>query len=133
MGDKYGTANVKKVLDLVVELANVVGLSIRDGKITTGNVALLLDEVFALKDFDLEQFKFEFAELSADERSELLEHLKVKFDLPNDAVEARIERGAFLASRLVELVPEFISFGKGLREEVVVVKKRKKKSESKSD
>ena len=88
--------NVKKVLFLVCEVGNVLGAAkADDGKIDMTDLPKLVslyDEVMAL-------FGLEFSKVLAEAKnlltpvqfSEVMAECAVKFDIPNDQVEAKIE------------------------------------------
>lgn len=115
MSEKQGVEQVKKVLDVVVEAGNVVEKIAK----TEGNavakltkLVALTDELLQLAGLDVAKLKAEIADLDPAEKALLLEHVKSKFDLEDDKLEAKLEAGLGLAAKAGELVAEVVAFAK---------------------
>ena len=101
----FGIENLKKCFNVLIEGGNVVGKAWEDGTINVadaGHLILLLDELTELGNVNFKAIPQEAKDLDAAEIAELTEHLKTKFDIPQDALEQKIEEGIALLSRLVK-------------------------------
>jgi hypothetical protein len=131
MSKERGVTNLKIALDLVIEVANVIDKA-RSGPKGIGKLAGvfdLIDEVSKLSDFDFGELKLEYKDLKADERAALVEHIKNKFDIADNALEFKIEQASEIFIKISALVPQAISLV-GDFKEVVKKKPRKKKVEA---
>lgn len=95
-----GTDQIIKVIDVIVEGANVAPI-VREEKRIIGKVMALLpltDEVAALITLKPKMLKMEIEDLSKDEINILVDHIKEKYDVPDDNAEAAIEAGLEIIS-----------------------------------
>ena len=105
MEEKFGIENLKKCFDVLIEGGNIAGKAFEDNVINVsdaGHLILLIDELTALGTVDFKLVPSEAKDLDADEVAELSEHLKTKFDIPQDELEQKIEEGVALLARLVK-------------------------------
>ena len=101
----FGIENLKKCFDVMIESGNVAGKVYEDGKITVadvGHLMMVLDELTALGSVDFSLVPKEAKDIDAAEVAQLSEHLKTKFDIPQDQIEQKIEEGVGLLARLVK-------------------------------
>lgn len=112
MAEKYGVEQVTRVMDVLVEAGNVAARMIGDqggAAAKVGHLLRMSDELIGLVGLDAAKLKAELADLSPEERAQLMAHVKEKFDLADDALEAKIEAGLGLAVKLQELVVELVA------------------------
>lgn len=115
LNSKYGTEQIEKVLDVVVEAGNVAEKIVKEGGGVISKVSHLLklaDELIKVAGLVPSQLKLEFADLDANEKEKLMAHMKEKFDLENDALEAKIEAGLDLAVEAEEFIAKVVKFVK---------------------
>lgn len=115
MDEKQGIEQVKKVLDVVTEAGNVAEKVMKEEGSAVAKLTHLIkmsDELIQLTSLDAAKLKKEIKDLDAAEKEALLAHVKAKFDLADDALEAKIESGLGLAMKAAELVSEAIAFAK---------------------
>ncbi len=115
MDEKMGIEQVKKVLDVVVEAGNVAEKIAKEegsavAKLT--HLVKLSDELIQLTGLSVAKLKDELKDLDAAEKADLLAHVKAKFDLADDALEAKIEAGLDLALEAAGVVQKAIAFAK---------------------
>ena len=94
MQTKLGIENLKKVLGNLVKTGQDIGLAASDG--IQGRDAIViwnnwdeLQEVYTKSSLAIAEFR----DLDPVEAAELVEHLAIELDIPNDIVEERIEQG----------------------------------------
>jgi hypothetical protein len=101
---KIGTDNLIKVLDLTIEIGNVADkVGHGTGMTKWAEVFQLYDEVAAMGSVDLKQVLPEFKDLDAVEKQMVYDHVKAKFDIVDDVLEAKIEECLGLAIDAVAL------------------------------
>lgn len=118
--EKLGIENLKKLLFLLVEMGNVgdwIGRHPELGVAKFSKLFDLADEAMAMTGFELESVKQEIKDLDEVERAQLLEALKVKFDIEADDLEAKIEEGLGLIVRLYKDVTDTIAYAKSFNAE----------------
>jgi hypothetical protein len=83
-------------LNTIVEIGNVAGKVFEDGKLTVSDAGSLLslsDEMIALKDINLSTLLPDLkAAMSPEEFGATLKMVSDKFDIPQDDLEAKIEK-----------------------------------------
>jgi hypothetical protein len=88
--------NARIVLNLICELGNVAGKVLEDGKVTVSDAGALLsltDDVMALKNINLSSLFADLkAAMSPEEFGATLAEVAAKFDIPQDEIEAKIEK-----------------------------------------
>jgi len=100
-----GILNLKKVVVAILHLANKVDLVTRDGIQWTDAVALfpnIVDGVALIKNG--KDALAEFKELDAVEKAELLDFVKVEFDLADDKLEDVVETALGVIESVSELI-----------------------------
>lgn len=114
MGGQFGTANIQKALDFIVELANVGDAMVQ----TPGSIlekatkaAALFDELLALTGLSMVELKKELGELDAGDKANVVSAFKQKFNISDDVAEARIESGLDLLIEGETFVRKVIAFG----------------------
>jgi hypothetical protein len=109
--------NVKELRELLTLLFALQGAmvgALKDGKFSRFDllqfwgIVPLIKPAFEKLGNPIERYKA----LTLDERAELVEELKVGFDLPNDEVETLIEDSLTLAVANIELYKRWASLGK---------------------
>ena len=104
MPEKYGTENLKKVLDVGLEGGNVAGHWSQPGSKGAMELLRLTDEVMLLPSVNFSLLEQEIKDLSETELMELHAHAAKKFDIPQDKVEAIVEKGLAMGLKVVGLV-----------------------------
>ena len=102
---KFGIENFTKVLDLAIELGNAGGKAYEDGKLEVSDFAhllILFDEITALGSVDFSVIPKEIGDFDSVEVVQIGDHLKQKFDIPQDQVEGIIEDGIALVVKLID-------------------------------
>lgn len=107
MPEKFGVENFIKVLDVGLEIGNAAGVAMDDGQITVGDagaVLMVMDELMALGTVKWDLLPKELKDFDAEDRAVLETHIKTKFDIPQDKVEAIIEECVGIVGDLVSVV-----------------------------
>jgi hypothetical protein len=108
--------NLLPLLLLVCELGNVVDYMGRNqGAMKYLKLMDLLDEVAGLGNVDWKKVPAELKALGDVERAQMLEAMKAKFDIPDDEVEAKIEKGLSLVVKVAAVVEEASAYVKELK------------------
>lgn len=101
-----GIKETKEMLGFVLSIGNGLGLSLEDGEMTitdlTEFVAPLLEAADAFS--NAVDIPAELADLSEEERVELLAYAKEKFSIPEDHIEDVVECGFDTIVQICELV-----------------------------
>lgn len=102
---KFGIENTKKLLKFVFDVTKQASSSLKDGWQWTDAVSFF-DEAVQLPGAikSIPQVKNEITELSTEERADLLAYFKEEFDIPDDKVEERIEKGIEIGLSILALV-----------------------------
>jgi len=115
--EAYGVEQMKKVLDVIIEGGNVApkvhAATNVVGKITA--LVPLADELAALVTLRPTLLKKEWHDLSDEEKAELKTHVKAKFDLEDDVLEAKVEAGFELVNEAVDLVEKAVAYVQALK------------------
>lgn len=105
--EKFGTANIKKVVKFACDFMKQTAYALEDGKFQWTEGLSFIDELVqipgVIKAFP--ELRKEIADLSLEERKELHDYIMEEFDIPNDAVETVIENSldfAMAAATLYE-------------------------------
>jgi hypothetical protein len=117
MIDKYGTDQILKVLDVIIEAGNVVPAVNRTNTII-GKIGALLplcDEIAAVISLKPDQLKKEWKDLTDAEKNLLMVHVKDKYDIEDDDLEAKIEEGLVIVKEVVECTERAIAFVKSFK------------------
>jgi len=96
---------LKKCFDLLIEGGNVAGKVYEDNKITmsdTGHLMMMLDEVTAMSGVSLSVVVAQAKDIDSAEMADLGQHLKTKFDIPQDELEQKIEEGVEVLAMLAQ-------------------------------
>ncbi len=115
--EKYGVEEITKLVDAVVEGGNVFE-KLKSQKTWIGKAMSLLpmiDELSALISLKFEEIPLELKDLSEEERSQLLAHVKEKYDVEDDKSEAMVEEGLTLINNLATFVFEAIGYAQKWR------------------
>ena len=86
-------------------MANVIGLSLEDGKISAKDFGLmfnLIDEFSAISGVDWDELKNEFNDFDQEDLEEVGEHFKQKFNIPQDDIEQKVEEIFLVIIKLVD-------------------------------
>jgi len=114
--EKLGIKNLKPVVSLGIEFGNVADKIGRNtGATRYLHLMDLFDELTGLGSVDFKQVSAEIKDLDAEERKELHEHLKVKFDIADDKLEQGIEQALSIVERQYALVKESMDLVKSLK------------------
>ena len=107
MGGQHGIAELKKVVMLACEGANVAeGILNKEGLFSLFRLA---DEASALASLNKEELMAEIKELDSEDYAELYSAAKAKLDLKDDALEAKLEGGVDLVYQSVRVGLESLS------------------------
>lgn len=107
--EKFGIETLKLVAKVGITLGNDLGKDLEDGKISLIEGLGLLPDVMAVsgvlgKGADI---KNEFNDLSTAERAELNQYIDDTFDIPNDELELKIEKGVGVIVAIVDAIAAF--------------------------
>ena len=108
-------ASLKALVSVGAALGSVAGATMEDGKVDVKDLALLprLIPVFpALLAIDFAQVVPEAKDLSEAEALELVEHFKAEFNIPQEAIEYKIEAVLGICVRLAGIVGELVALFK---------------------
>ncbi len=97
--EKYGIEELGKIIDFAGEAVNV-GVALKDHQ-GVMKVLLLADEAEAMKDFDFAKAKEEAKDLHPSEIQQLKDQFKVKTNLKDKALEAKIDGSADFVGKIV--------------------------------
>jgi hypothetical protein len=101
----YGTDNLRRVIDLIVELGNVMPKVIKSesliGKVTA--FAAVTDELIALARLKPSMIKPEWKDFSDSEKAEMVSHIKEKFEIEDDKIEMMVEEALVVAIEQLEI------------------------------
>ena len=106
---------LKKLFLATIDMGNACGATFEDGKIGLGDISALMQFAHSAKDMSLVNFGKampQFKDLDASELEELVNLVEENFDIPQDAVEAKVEQILGLAARQYQLVMEAIALYK---------------------
>ena len=87
--------NVKKLSLATAQLGSAAGKVLEDGKISFSDMAYAMKIVQSFQEFvavKYAELKLEFKDLDAAEKGVLVQAFNAEFDLPQDSVEASVER-----------------------------------------
>lgn len=116
--EKLGVDQIEKVLDVVLEAGNVAEKVLKEpgGAVAKlSHLTAMFDEVVALAGVSPAAVVAQFKDLDAEEKGKLFERLRVKLDLADDLLEAKIELGLALALEAEELVKKVIAFAQSFK------------------
>lgn len=109
MSGEYGINETKEVLAFAFSLHKAYELAQVDGKIDLFDANLLIDPVMklvpAIKDVKL--VIAEFKDMDSAERAELDQWIKDNYDIADDELEAKIEKGFSVVLALGEFLGKF--------------------------
>lgn len=113
--------NLRKVVDAIVELGNVIpriikAVEAKQGFKSLGHLRDLLDEGFALLSVDFSLVDDEYKASRAEDHAALKDYLRVKFDIEDDRAEAFIEEISAAIVSLDPMVTDIIDAVKALQE-----------------
>lgn len=106
-----GTENIKKALSLAIKVGQDVANGFADnGKLDLSEYVEIGVDIIGglpgvLKSF--KDIKAEFADLSAEERAEIIDWVGQEFDIHQDKIEEKIEKGLQLINSIVEFIESF--------------------------
>lgn len=101
-----GIDNLKKAGKFGVGLGMQIEKALADGKFTWTDLPGFVDELLEIPGIvnNREAIVAEFKDLTIDERAELLAYLKQEFDLADDVLESKIEKGLDIAFALLSFL-----------------------------
>ena len=99
----------KEVLEFVISLANSLGESLEDGKISYSDALSLWGPLNKIGDAieGLNKVAYEIGSMTKEDMDDLIEFAKTELELPQDRVEAMIESALEIGARLLMLVGQF--------------------------
>jgi len=95
MSKKHGVEKIKKALGFIIELGDNVSKALKDGKYSFAEIfgtALVAKEVVPIIKESKELYA-ELKDLDLEEKHDIEKWAKNKFDIPNDKLEKKIEKG----------------------------------------
>lgn len=112
---KVGIQNIKEAVLFVCKFTEGLVKTLEDGKFKITELVNFAGAArvapAAIK--DLKELPVEYADMDDAEKAELHEYVKAEFDLPDDKVEAFVEKAIKLGHDLADLIEEGIDvFGK---------------------
>ena len=125
--EKLGIENLLPCLDVIAEIGNVAGeiVAMPDDAKWYEKAAKTLkvsDELFALAKVSWGKVLPEGGDIDESEWTIINEHFDSKFDIPNDKVEALVEKGLRVIRKNVEAIHADIDFAK----EIIAAKRASK-------
>lgn len=101
-----GIKETKELLGFVLSIGNAFGASLEDGEMTIGDLTEFVAPLIEAGDAfsDVTSIPAELADLSEEERVELLTYAKEKFSIPEEHVEDIVECGFETVAQIYELV-----------------------------
>ncbi len=114
MSNKEGTDQLIKVLDVIIEAGNVAPKVAAAGNVVAKISAMLpiTDELAALISLQPKLLKRQWADLDDSEKGLIKIHVKDKYDIEDDVLEAKIEEGLELVSEAVDFVSKAVAYVK---------------------
>jgi hypothetical protein len=110
--EKFGIENIKKLLDVGLEIGNVAGMWKETGSGGYVHLIKLADEVMALPSVDWKLLDDEFKDLSEEEMKALYSYAEAKFDIPQDLIEVIVEKALFMSIKVLDLVKDGFELAK---------------------
>jgi hypothetical protein len=106
-----GIENIKKAVSLVLTVGEDVAKGLADnGKLDLSEyIGIGIDLVGGVPGVvkNFKDIKAEFADLTAEEKNELIEFVKADFDIPQEEIEAKIEKAIDLINAVAEFIASF--------------------------
>lgn len=104
-----GIENLKVVAKFGIDLGEKAASVLADGKMTGNEVFELLPVLMSIPGIlqKKDAIVAEFKDLSTDERAELNAFIQLEFDIPNDQLETKIEKGLTAVVAVLDLVTAF--------------------------
>ena len=117
MSEKLGTDQIIKVLDVIIEGGNVADAVGRASTIMGKVMAVLpiTDELLRLMSLSPVALKAQYKDLDDVEKEELRAHVREKFDIADDDLEAKLELGLELVSETIALVDRMVDYAKSFK------------------
>lgn len=105
-----GIKETKELLYFVIEFGNALGKSLEDGKISVLELGNFIGSLGAVAPaFEgIGNLPTELADLDEAEKQELVEMVEARFDIPQDGVEAVIEKGLRTGVAIAEFVNQVL-------------------------
>lgn len=102
----YGVKETKELLKFVIGLGMALEKALADGAIGVGDLVSFWSPLMNINDAlkDISLVPKELADLSEDEKAELLAYIEQEFDIGNDALEAVIEKALKAGLQAFELI-----------------------------
>jgi len=110
MTAKIGIEETKDVMGFLCAFGNATGKSLdNNGRIDMGDIGTMLIPLGKLPEAisGANEVAAELKDLDAAERAELVAYCKEHFDIPDDEMEGKIERGLSLGVHLFEWINSF--------------------------
>lgn len=106
MNPQLGVEGIKKVLAFPFSLVKAIDNAKADGEITLSDIPYFIEPVTKLGDAisNAKQAKDEIKDLSSAERAELETWVAENFDIADDQLEVKIEKGIGLMLHIAEFV-----------------------------
>ena len=112
MTEKYGTKEIQRILDVLIKIGNTApAVALAKGwlrKLIAATPVII--SLFVLIKLDYRQLRYEWKDLSEDEKAELMAYAKTKYDIADDALEAAIEKGMELVKAVAEVTDRVIKY-----------------------
>lgn len=117
--EKLGVDEIKKVLDVVIEGGNVAEDYAKADTVVKKVMALvpMTDELLRLISLSPVALKAQWKDLDDQEREELKEHAKAKYDLDDKNFEALVEEGLDLIDEYLTLINKTMDYSKKFKKE----------------
>jgi hypothetical protein len=106
-----GIKETRELLYFVTEFGNAVGHSLADGKISVVELGNFIGALASIAPaFEgIGELKTELKDLDEAEKQELLDLVNDRFDIPQDGVEALIEKGLATGVAIAEFVNDILA------------------------
>lgn len=104
-----GIENLKVVAKFGIDLGEKAASVLQDGKMTGAEVFELLPALMGIPGIISKKHEIaaEFKDLTSEERTQLNNYIAVEFDIPNDQLENKIEKGLAAVISILDLISAF--------------------------
>lgn len=104
-----GIDNLKVVAKFGIDLGEKAAAILADGKMQGAEVFELLPVLMAIPGILQKKTEIvaEFKDMTTDERTQLNSYIQEEFDIPNDQLEMKIEKGLTAVVAILDLVTAF--------------------------
>lgn len=117
MSDQFGTENLKKVANVIVEIGMFIPKFAKADSAISKAIAIgsIVDDLVVMMSVNWPRLRKEWDDLDDQEKAEIKAGMKAKYDIANDKLEEIVEQAFELACRQVELGAEMVLLAKKVK------------------